>query len=111
MIKEFLFMKKFLKVLVSALLVAVTAVTFASCGVPADPAKAQSNLEGKGYTVDTTASYIVVNTAVLADGGTSASGNVTNVIYAYNGDGESVLLVYFKDTGIAKNYLEIKYQP
>ena len=98
-------MKKFLRTISAAILVAVTAIMFVSCGIPSDPAKAQSNLEKNGYSVDTTWSLALVQGAVLVDGGTSASGNVSNVIYASNDDGESVLIVYFKDTSTAKNYL------
>ena len=98
-------MKKFLRTISAAILVAVTAIMFVSCGIPSDPAKAQSNLEKNGYTVDTTVAATIVTATVIYDGGASASGNVSNVIYASNDDGESVLLVYFKDTSTAKDYL------
>ena len=98
-------MKKFLRTISAAILVAVTAIMFVSCGIPSDPEKAQSNLEKNGYSVDTTVAATIVKGAVLIDGGVSAQGNVSSVIYASNDDGESVLIVYFKDTSTAKNYL------
>ena len=37
-------MKKFLKAMLAAMLIAITAVTVCSCGVPSDPAKAKEKL-------------------------------------------------------------------
>ena len=47
-------MKKFLKAMLAAMLIAITAVTVCSCGVPSDPAKAKENLKKNGYAVDDT---------------------------------------------------------
>ena len=42
-------MKKFLKAMLAAMLIAITAVTVCSCGVPSDPAKAKKNLKDNKY--------------------------------------------------------------
>ena len=55
-------MKKFLKAMLAAMLIAITAVTVCSCGVPSDPAKAKENLTKNNYTV----SEVAATTGVKA---------------------------------------------
>lgn len=43
-------MKKFFRLLVATMLIAVMAVSLCSCGVPSDPDKAEANLKKNGYT-------------------------------------------------------------
>lgn len=58
-------MKKFAKIMAVMMLVALTVTALVACGYPADPAKAQEQLEKKGYTV------------IAVVGGTDAAGKIS----------------------------------
>ncbi|MBQ4099275.1 MAG: hypothetical protein IJC87_04050 [Clostridia bacterium] len=98
-------MKKFFKSLVAVMLVAITAIAFTSCGVPADPAKAEENLKANEYVVDKVAAKVVVSAYVGASYGLGSAGKVGDVIFATNGD-DAVLVVYSDDADLLKSLNE-----
>ena len=94
-------MKKFFRILVATMLLAVMATTLCSCGVPSDATKAKANLEKNGYTV------------FLVQG--SYKGNIisinTGVEYTVTGTNgeESVSIIYYSAKESAdKAYNEYK---
>lgn len=96
-------MKKVARLLVSAMLLVVMAVSLCSCGIPSDPEKAKSNLTSKEYVVDTTVSAAAVKTYFTTKYGYSFFGNINSVLYAISNDGkENVLIIYCKDDDSAK---------
>lgn len=96
-------MKKVARLLVSAMLLVVMAVSLCSCGIPSDPAKAKSNLTSKEYVVDTTVSAAAVKTYFTVKYGVSFYSNIDSVVYAISSDGkDNVLIIYCKDDDSAK---------
>ena len=87
-------MKKLMKSLLAMMLIVMMAVSFTSCGVPSDPAKAKANLKDNGYGA----------TAITA----SMLGLEEAEVEAIVGGGKSltntVVIVYFKDVEDAKEY-------
>ena len=100
-------MKKFLKAMLAAMLIAITAVTVCSCGVPSDPAKAKENLKKNGYTPDETIATAVIKSVTTLEYGISFFDKVESSLWAVNADGETVLIVYCKDSDSAKKVNKI----
>ena len=100
-------MKKFLKAMLAAMLIAITAVTVCSCGVPSDPAKAKENLKKNGYAVDDTVVTAAIKVVTLVPYGATFPQNIVSSLWATNADGETVLIVYCKDADSAKKVNEI----
>ena len=92
-------MKKFLKAMLAAMLIAITAVTVCSCGVPSDPAKAKENLESNEYVVtkvDGTAATLSVKAIALLVNVTLKDG--ADSIVSGTNLKEGVTVIYFKDS-------------
>lgn len=100
-------MKKFLKAMLAAMLIAITAVTVCSCGVPSDPAKAKENLKKNGYAVNDDIVTAVIKIVAVVPYGTTFPQNIESSLWATNADGETVLIVYCKDADSAKKVNEI----
>ena len=100
-------MKKFLKAMLAAMLIAITAVTVCSCGVPSDPAKAKENLTKNNYAVSEVAATAGVKAITTATYGFSFLDKVKTSLWATNADGETVLIVYCVDADSAKKVNEI----
>lgn len=94
-------MKKFFRMLVATMLLAVMAVTLCSCGVPSDPEKAKANLEKNSYTVSKEIATTAVKTVTVVSYGVSFYNNVETALWGVNADGENVLIVYCKDSDSA----------
>lgn len=93
-------MKKFLKSLLAVMLIAIMALSFTSCGVPSDPAKAKENYEKNEYTcVDVTA---IVKTVVALTG--NAANDVKGAVWATKD--EEVAVIVWTDSADLKKYLE-----
>lgn len=103
-------MKKFLKAMLAAMLIAITAVTVCSCGVPSDPAKAKENLTKNNYTVSEVAATTGVKAIATAKYGLSFLDKVKTSLWATNADGETVLIVYCVDADSAKKVNEVARQ-
>lgn len=94
-------MRKLMKNAIVFLLIAISAMMLAACGgVPEEPEKAKENLEKNEYSV--TEITVTANGTVAVLAGIGATGSVTKAYVASNDDGESVLIVYFNDEGMAK---------
>ena len=100
-------MKKFLKAMLAAMLIAITAVTVCSCGVPSDPAKAKENLKKNNYAVSETLATAGVKAVTTANYGFAFYDKVKSSLWATNADGETVLIVYCVDADSAKKVNEI----
>ncbi len=92
-------MKKFLKAMLAAMLIAITAVTVCSCGVPSDPAKAKENLESNEYVVE----KVDGSLATLSAKALALLANVTlkdgaDSIVSGTNLQEAVTIIYFKDS-------------
>ena len=95
-------MKKVARLLVSAMLLVVMAVSLCSCGIPSDPEKAKSNLKDKGYYSEDSISTLAVKTYVLAK--YHSTDGIDTVIFAISDDGkDNVLIIYCKDDDTVKN--------
>lgn len=87
-------MKKFFRLLVATMLLAVTATALCSCGVPSDPAKAKANLEKNGYTAASikgsyNGSFISIKTGIeYTVTGIKGEDNVTIVYFSEKDDAE-----------------------
>ena len=93
--------------MLAAMLIAITAVTVCSCGVPSDPAKAKENLKKNGYAVDDTIATADIKVVTLVPYGATFPQNIVSSLWATNADGETVLIVYCKDADSAKKVNEI----
>ena len=94
-------MKKLMKSLLAVMLIVMMAVSFTSCGVPSDPAKAEKNLKENEYVIDKVVAKAAVTTYVGAVSGLSAVGKVGEVFLATNAE-DVVLIVYSEDAEILK---------
>lgn len=91
-------MKKFLKNLLTVMLVAIMAISFTSCGVPKDPAKAEANLKAEGYITAT----ITASSLGLDDSKVEAIVSASKGILS----ADSITIVYFANKDDAKSYYE-----
>lgn len=100
-------MKKFFRLLVATMLLAVTATALCSCGIPSDSAKAKENLNKNKYTVSEEIATTAVKAACLVPYGISFYNNIETALWAVNSDGDNVLIVYCKDNDSATKVNDI----
>ena len=98
-------MKKLMKSLLAVMLIVMMAVSFTSCGVPSDPAKAEKNLKENEYVIDKVGAKTAVTAYVGVVSGLSSVGKVGEVILATNAE-DVVLIVYSEDAEILKKLSE-----
>lgn len=89
-------MKKLMKSLLAVMLIVMMAVSFTSCGVPSDPAKATENLKKNEYVVIAGEA----KTFGLEEAKVQAIVTASKVINPT----DSVIIIYFKDAADAKEY-------
>ena len=87
-------MKKLLKSLLALMLISMMAISFVSCGVPSDPAKAKANLEGEGYKV-------ILEQVDLGDLGAALGDKTEATLSAIKGE-ELVTITWYKNADDAK---------
>ena len=87
-------MKKLLKSLLAVMLISMMAISFVSCGVPSDPAKAKKNLEAEGYAV-------VLEQFDLGDLGAALGDKTEANLVATKGE-EIVTITWYKNADDAK---------
>ncbi len=96
-------MKKVARLLVSAMLLVVMAVSLCSCGIPSDPEKAKSNLTSKEYAVEDGVSAAAIKAVFTFKYGIDFYDKIESVIFAVSKDGkDNVLIIYCKDDEAAK---------
>ena len=96
-------MKKFFKSLVTLMLVCLMAVSFTSCGVPSDPAKAKANLEENKYVVVYLSDAITLTATELGFG--LERGTLKASVTGTNGE-EAISIYYCNDSATAKKIKE-----
>ena len=83
-----------MKSLLAVMLIAMMAISFTSCGIPSDPAKAKANLEGEGYKV-------LLEQVDLGDLGNMLGDKTEANLVATKGE-ESVTITWYKEEADAK---------
>ncbi len=100
-------MKKLLRRLTLAILAVMLTFTLVACAPNSDPSKAKAALEKNNYTaakIDADGSILEIG--VITAMKLAGISNIVSVVTGDNGEGESVVIIYFSDKDAAKAELE-----